>query len=371
MSRLWLGRNKVLVTIVTIFLLAGTVSALLWIRVIWRNLGTPREEEYIPGEERSILPYPKEIVRGVAISPDGKLMAAAGPDLGFVRVWDASTGQTVASLKWEASGSSVAFSPDGQFLAVGGTNALRIWKVGTWVKLGTLVATEEPDGFVTAIAFSHNGSHIAACGRLGGLGGVRVWKIGTWDLISDGRGFSDNVRTLSYSPDGKYLAAGCQVPDFDNPGDSAAEVIFWETSTEQIVHRNRAHGLFVKSLGFSPDGRLLATSGCDSTGNNSIRIWEVSPWREVHRLHYPVEAHVVASESFDRLVFLSDGVRIVAGGFDGCIRIIDSKSGQTMVRLTGGRRGYDMQPIFDLAVAHDDRTILTAHFGSVKLWGIP
>ncbi|HEY2785966.1 MAG TPA: WD40 repeat domain-containing protein [Fimbriiglobus sp.] len=344
---------------------------LLWFGFLRPGLGSPPDEVYIPGEEREIMPYPNQIVQGVAISPDGKLMAAAGPSLGFVHVWDALTGQTVASPKWEASGNSITFSPDGRFLAVGGTNALRIWKVGTWVKIATLIATEEPEGYVTAIAFSHDGSHIAACGKLGGLGGVRVWEMGTWALKSSGEGFPDHVNSLSFSPDGLYLAAGSSVLDTENPGDNAAEVILWRTSTEQVVHRHRAHGLFVESLGFSPNGQLLATSGCDSTGNNSIRIWEVSPWRELHKIHYPVVAHVPASESFKRIMFLSDGTRIVAGGFDGRLRIIDSTSGQTIRRLTGGRRGSYEEPIFDLAATPDNRTILTAHYQSVKLWTIP
>jgi WD40 repeat protein len=67
----------------------------------------------------------------VALSPDGRLAAAATYE-GVWYVWDAATGELLAShpAAGPASTAGIRFSPDGRYLAVGGWEApIRVWAI--------------------------------------------------------------------------------------------------------------------------------------------------------------------------------------------------------------------------------------------------
>jgi WD40 repeat protein len=71
-----------------------------------------------------------DVMFGVAFSPDGRSVLAAGGD-GVVRLWEVETGQEVRRYQGHtAKVNAVAFSRDGRrFLSGGADNALRYWAV--------------------------------------------------------------------------------------------------------------------------------------------------------------------------------------------------------------------------------------------------
>jgi WD40 repeat protein len=69
-------------------------------------------------------------IRGLALSPDGKRLAASALARQYVAVWDTETGKQVARLDHDFPVESVAFTPDGKSVVTfGGTGLGYRWDI--------------------------------------------------------------------------------------------------------------------------------------------------------------------------------------------------------------------------------------------------
>jgi hypothetical protein len=125
---------------------------------------------------------PIEVMEGYSgdFSADGKRLAVAST-LGFARVWDTATWREEATLSGFLNAVlSVAFSPDGQRLATGGSNpedTVKLWSADSWQEVLTLEGT---GSIYFATAFSPDGN---AVGILSSDGFLRVWRAPSWAEI--------------------------------------------------------------------------------------------------------------------------------------------------------------------------------------------
>lgn len=108
------------------------------------------------------------------------------------------------------------------------------------------------------------------------------------------------VDILTFSPDGKTLALGVRSPACTNEGFRYIQLL--EVASGQELHRHRidaaadSPGGVIKSLGFSPDGSLLAGHVLDEENNSCLFVWNTAsgqmlPWNDPLRWGGPRNLH--------------------------------------------------------------------------------
>jgi WD40 repeat protein len=135
-----------------------------------------------------------------AFTPDGGLLAYFGQDA-LIHVWDTASGKPVRQL---AAGGrrapGLALSPDGRTAAYAAIE-IHLLEVATGSERGRL---PRPAGTTFTLAFSPDGQ-LAALGGTDGT--VSVYALTTGKEVARLTGHSAAVRTLAFSPDGKALAS--------------------------------------------------------------------------------------------------------------------------------------------------------------------
>ena len=145
-------------------------------------------------------------VMGVAVAPDGKILATGSE--GSVKLWDAATGDLVRSLEGHnGKVKGLAFTKDGKQLITGDTTSIRFWHVATGASLRTI---EHPRRR-TRHGFGDppDGKTLYSCGR---EVNAKAWDLETGrELRVFPHGAS--LYTLAVSPNGAHLVTGCRERD--------------------------------------------------------------------------------------------------------------------------------------------------------------
>ncbi|MEM6253773.1 MAG: hypothetical protein AAF821_12705 [Cyanobacteria bacterium P01_D01_bin.156] len=200
-------------------------------------------------------------VWSLSFSPDSRLLASGGQD-GTLRLWDVQTGSVLNVIDahhntwiW-----AVQFSPDGQTLASGSDDgSTKLWDCRTGKHLQTF---PEDNSKIYSLCF-HPSKPILVTGTADQC--IRVWNLKNFECINTFTSeFSTWVMALSFSPDGKLLASS---------GNGNGNVVLRDFETNQVIHVLSGHIGTVRSVEFSSDGKTLTTAG---SSDETIRIWNVS-----------------------------------------------------------------------------------------------
>jgi WD40 repeat protein len=267
------------------------------------------------GEDR---PVPPCHLHTVAFSPDGKTLAFGGSG-SVIRRIDLATGTPLSELTWKerSPGDNVytlAFSPDSKVLACGGERgSLLLWDAATGEVLRSLTP---PDVKAAQVAFSPDGTLLAAAGQLNNDAVVRMWKVATGQLVFTSRTPGGWMAwCVAFSPDGKTLAAGLE----------SGEVRLFDVASGWQLATLSAHGGRVRWLGFHPDGRSLVVAG--ALTDNAVFVWDLATRKDPRRL----SGH--GSEVLSGAWRADGRLLITAGAIDGKVRLWDLSGDTPRVRV--------------------------------------
>jgi len=237
-------------------------------------------------EEAVPLPPREDAADWLAIARDGKSLAASGLN-GQVMLLDPATGEKRATLAnaERVCSRAIAFAPDGRTIACGGDdNRVRFWDTvsGTLIRTSPgLVGpeTEKHRQFIcTSVAYSPDGQTLAVAGcRLKGgrfgvreepLSEVRLFNANTSQSVWSHLCRSAIALRVAFTPDGKSLAVTAH---------SGVKIL--DAETGNLVRTFRpAKGGMITWLEISPDGAVLAGASVVSTqamGHIMVTLWDL------------------------------------------------------------------------------------------------
>jgi WD40 repeat protein len=329
------------------------------------------------GQELSFFEVPSSTVLGW-FSPDGQRVATLTADR-RPTVWDVVTGQQVfaSSIPSEALSTvygrdSLNWSPDGRRLLIVSEGKVEIWDATAERDFLLLHAT---DDFLSnkRLAWSPDGRRVAARGwmrssqpswkkrhsvveRLNvepGQGVVAVWDSDTGEQVLALPAHAGDVPGVAWSPDGKSLATmGEDEPAPDDPApvpgtvETWDRIKVWDARTGRKIAEWRAHSSWGQDVTWSPDGKLLASTGWDETFDGrwigrqhsadpksglwpagkrerflTIRVWDAATGQEVFHISHPAGLMIAWSP---------DGARLAAYG-SSSVRVWDTHTWQELV----------------------------------------
>jgi WD40 repeat protein/anti-sigma factor RsiW len=248
------------------------------------SLTSGKVEKTVPGQYG---------LRSMALSPDGKQMATASygylATSLFGEVWVRDSATYERLLPSGERIVSAAVSPDGRYVALGGTGKeVRLWDVAMRKVVRTLAHTHE---WLDDLAFSSDSRHLTAIAYRAGP--VRVWDVTTGEVVRDWNAGHGTNGLVVYSPDGSRLATAGR-------GDRAVRVHDARTG-EGICVYQCPHGA-VGGIAFSPDGKWGASSCAEKP---IVTLWDTSTGKEAQTFTAPASWPGGAN-----VIFAPDGKRL-------------------------------------------------------------
>jgi WD40 repeat protein len=268
----------------------------------------------------------------IAISPDGWRLASVHGRVS--RVWNLASAER-SEYRHDAELRSVAYSPDGRFIATGGDRVeLRDAATGEG---GLLLEGIKPP--VVALAFAGSAPLIAASGSASA--DVWVWNIQTGEpaLLIPEAVPGCVVQCLCFHPSKLVLAVGgC---DWYEVTGSDGMVIVWDVTAKR---REALLGGGAAALAFDPTGNRLAVAGLD----RAVRVWDLAN----RRLVVEWTGHTDAVRG---LAYSPDGRWLASTGDDRTVRLWHAETGRPLLIASMPAQATAV------AFAPDGRTLFTGN----------
>lgn len=347
----------------------------------------------------------------IVFAPDGNILATGGGWLRTTHLWDVKTGTLQKSLKGHTDKiHDIAFSPDSRTLVTASSDkTMRLWDVNTGIEQKQLPTPE--DKFnplmgadrmrqllarddVHTLKFSKDGTRLISGSKDGSL---HLWDVATgrYELsVSLGEHTTDWGGDLAFSEDSKYLASGGglagrirvwnvanatqhailtpEQPNFltvarfltVSPGikklaghNLHGGIGIWDATTlEKLSTVTTEPGLLYWPLVFSPDGKIIVSSGGES--RSRVTFWQTDPGAPL----FTLKGHTSAVSQY---AFSPDSKIFASGSEDAAVILWDVKTGNQLATLTGHTKR-----ISALAFSTDNKTLASGSGNEIRLWNV-
>jgi WD domain, G-beta repeat/WD40-like Beta Propeller Repeat len=240
--------------------------------------------------------------RALAFSPDSQLLVtgAGGPGVGLgLNLWRVADGERlVGRIPSHNNGTNgVSFSPDGQMVATSGFHDrdIMLWHVPDMTLVRTINNFDPDLGialFVTAVAFSPDGQFLAN----GDGQGVKLRRVSDGALVRKMGGPGTDVVSLAFAPDGSKIVAGITGLDPTYGTCVDCSVKLWSVPDGALLRRflSRAGELRYPKVGFSADGLSIAAGFGINDETGAIQFWSIRTGASVFIDSQPSPVHAFA-----------------------------------------------------------------------------
>jgi len=307
-------------------------------------------------------------VVSAAFSPDGDYVCLGGGR--SVQVWSISEGLVWRLYEANLRGkiASVCFSQDGRLLGIVDSMGItQIRDTRTWEKVQSI---QIQTGI--SASFSPDGTLLLTGGHSTISEYAYLWNIATGERIRSFREmetqrtsfipatiqstFPNWWNPAVFSPDGNFILTGC-ISEFTNPESLSARL--WNASTGTLIRTFTQHTDAVVSVAYSPNGHSIATGSKDQT----VKIWDVETGLDTMTLtgHQGTVYSVAFSPDARYLLTSSD-----EGNMGKPVILWDARSGQELAVIHGHEARINAT-----AFSPDGQYILTAgDDGTVRIWNL-
>lgn len=263
----------------------------------------------------------------MAFSGDGQTLAVVNSD-GPAKVVRLPSGETVGTFTVPANASAVALNHDGSVLAsterkqtedFNSYDVIRLYDSRTGMEIRSF--EDESIFIVATIFFTPDGTRMVSSA----MNGVYMWDLDSGELVrkyenpapaAEGTEPTQVNETVALSPDGSQVAV--IGTDLGRDGKMAGTVWVWDAESGEEIAVLDDLSSWSSLLAYSPDGSQLAYYAYDG----AIRVWETDAESDPRVL---VSDHYGAN---DTIAIHPDGSTVAAGGFDRGVRWYSLEDGR-------------------------------------------